>query len=99
MSDQGSEVDLDDAVDDSGETAPTAVAVLDYLVRQIVEQPDGVEVKISDDRGRVQLNVHVASGDMGRVIGRRGRVANALRTVVRAAAVRDGVEVDVEFVD
>ena len=45
------------------------------------------------------LNVTVAPGDMGRVIGKRGRVATAIRTVVRAAAVRDGVEVDVEFVD
>ena len=43
--------------------------------------------------------MRVAPGDMGRVIGKRGRIANAIRTVVRAAAVRDGVEVDVDFVD
>ena len=41
----------------------------------------------------------VADGDMGRVIGRRGRVANAIRTIVRAAAVRDETEIDVDFVD
>ncbi|MGY6502062.1 MAG: KH domain-containing protein [Acidimicrobiales bacterium] len=79
--------------------APTAVAVLDYLVRQIVDDPDGVRVTVDDGRDRLQLNVHVSDGDMGRVIGRRGRVANSIRTVVRAAAVRDDVEVDVEFVD
>ena len=44
-------------------------------------------------------NVTVAPGDMGRVIGKRGRVATAIRTVTRAAAVRDGVEVDIEFLD
>ena len=79
--------------------APTAVAVLDYLVRQIVDDPDGVRVTVDDGRDRLQLNVHVSDGDMGRVIGRRGRVANSIRTVVRAAAVRDDVEVDVESVD
>ncbi len=45
------------------------------------------------------ITVHVAPDDMGRVIGKRGRVANAIRTVVRAAAVRDDVEVEVEFGD
>ena len=45
------------------------------------------------------LEVQVGDDDMGRVIGKRGRVANSIRTVVRAAAARDGVEVDVEFVD
>ena len=53
-----------------------------------------------DELGRpVTLEVHVSEGDMGRVIGKRGRVANAIRTVVRAAAARDGVDVDIEFVD
>ena len=45
------------------------------------------------------IEVRVAPGDMGRVIGKRGRIAQSIRTVVRAAAVRDGVEVDVDFVD
>jgi len=50
-------------------------------------------------RGTLSLEVQVGDDDMGRVIGKRGRVANSIRTVVRAAAARDGVEVDVEFVD
>ncbi|HEX7097148.1 MAG TPA: KH domain-containing protein, partial [Acidimicrobiales bacterium] len=67
--------------------------------RQLVDDPDAVVVE-ADERGdRTVLNVRVAPGDMGRVIGKRGRVANAIRTLVRAAAVRDGVEVDVEFLD
>jgi predicted RNA-binding protein YlqC (UPF0109 family) len=80
-------------------TADTAVSVLEYLVKAVVEEPDGVEVDVFDRRGRASLEVHVAQGDMGRVIGKRGRVAQSIRTVVRAAAVRDGVEVDVEFVE
>ena len=87
---------------DDANTIPVAnaVSVLEYLARSVVDDPDGVEVEIEDDRGdSVSLAVHVSDGDMGRVIGKRGRVANAIRTVVRAAAVRDDVEVDVEFVD
>lgn len=95
--DEGAEIVATD--DQPGGGAPTAVAVLEYLVRNVVDDPDGVRVETDDTRHKLQLNVHVADGDMGRVIGRRGRVANAIRTVVRAAAVRDGVDVDVEFVD
>jgi len=84
---------------DDGATARHAVDVLGHITRSLVEHPDGVRVDVSEDNGRVQLNVTVADGDMGRVIGKRGRMANAIRTVTRAAAVRDGVEVDVEFVD
>jgi hypothetical protein len=110
LSDAGDEfdddIDDDDAddvdynrVEGNVDAVPTAHAVLDYLVRQIVDEPDAVQV-IVDERGRrPSLNVHVAPGDMGRVIGKRGRVAQSIRTVVRAAAVRDGREVEVEFVD
>ena len=92
----------DDEDDADANTLPAANAraVLEYLARAVVDDPDAVEVDVEDGRGRtVQLAVHVADGDMGRVIGKRGRVANAIRTLVRAAAVRDDVEVDVEFVD
>ena len=79
--------------------APTAQTVLTYLTKSIVENPDEVEVGLNSSGDRATLEVSVAPGDMGRVIGKRGRVANAIRTVVRAAAVRDGAEVDVEFLD
>jgi predicted RNA-binding protein YlqC (UPF0109 family) len=88
-----------DEDDEPRVSADTAVTVLEYLVKAVVEEPDGVEVDVFDRRGRASLEVHVAQGDMGRVIGKRGRVAQSIRTVVRAAAVRDGVEVDVEFVE
>ena len=79
--------------------APTAKAVLEYVVAALVEDKDAVRVEVDDSRRTLQLEVHVGPDDMGRVIGRRGRVANAVRTLTRAAAARDGVEVDVEFID
>lgn len=84
--------------DDGG--APNAVAVLEYLVKQVVDAPDAVSVSTSEGRrGNLQLDVRVGDGDMGRVIGKRGRIAQSIRTVVRAAAVKDEVSVDIEFVD
>lgn len=96
----------DDATDDDAEEidgnrkpAATASNVLEFLVRQLVDEPDGVEVDAVDRRGGVQLEVRVAPGDMGRVIGKRGRTAQAIRAVTRAAAVKDGVEVNIEFME
>ena len=78
----------------------TATAVLEYITKSVVDEPDAVEVDSTETRrGTLSLEVQVGDDDMGRVIGKRGRVANSIRTVVRAAAARDGVEVDVEFVD
>ena len=81
------------------ELAPTAISVLDLLVTSLVDDPDAVRIDPIEQRGKVRLEVRVGPDDMGRVIGKRGRVANAIRTVVRAAAVRDGVDVDIEFED
>ena len=92
--------DLDDADDaDDDRPAPTASAVLEHIVRSIVDDPSSVQVDGIEGRNRVKLEVRVADGDLGRVIGRRGRTAQSIRTVVRAAATRDGVEVDVDFAD
>jgi predicted RNA-binding protein YlqC (UPF0109 family) len=80
--------------------APNAVAVLEYVVKQVVDDPDAVEVTTSESRrADLQLDVRVGPGDMGRVIGKRGRIAQSIRTVVRAAAVKDGAQVDIEFID
>ena len=79
--------------------APTATAVLTHVVRSIVDDPDAVRVEASESRGKVRLEVRVGEGDLGRVIGRRGRTAQSIRTIVRAAATRDDVEVDIEFED
>ena len=78
-----------------------ARAVLEYLARQIVDEPDVVEVDSSGGEGRqpVRLSLKVAPGDVGRVIGRRGRTAHAIRSITRAAAARDGEEVFVDIAD
>lgn len=80
-------------------SAPTAVNVLVHVVRSIVDDPDAVDVQETEGRNRLRLEVKVGPGDLGRVIGRRGRTAQSIRTLVRAAAVKDGREVDVDFVD
>ncbi len=84
---------------DTAGSADRAHSVLDYLARQLVDAPDSVTIAVDDARGGVKLSLHVASEDMGKVIGRRGRVAQSIRTVVRAAGASDGVDVLVDIVD
>ena len=79
--------------------APTATDVLRYLVKALVDDPEAVHVDAIERRRGVLLEVRVAQGELGRVIGRKGRTAQSLRTVARAAATRDDVTVDVDFVD
>ncbi len=91
--------DGDEVEDGNRVPAASARAVLDYLARAVVSDPDGVQIDVEEGNRGITLAVRVSDGDLGHVIGRRGRVANAIRTVVRAAAVNDGVEVDVDFRD
>jgi predicted RNA-binding protein YlqC (UPF0109 family) len=90
--------DADAATDEAAELA-TARAVLVHLVSSLVDDPDAVRIHVGEGRSLPRLTVRVGPSDMGRVIGKRGRVAQAIRTVVRAAAVRDGTDVEVEFED
>jgi predicted RNA-binding protein YlqC (UPF0109 family) len=77
-----------------------AKAVLDYLARSIVDDPESVVIEMDEGRrGDVRLSLHVAPDDMGKVIGRRGRTAQAIRAVVRAAGARESAEVVVDIVD
>ncbi len=82
------------------ELAPRAHAVLQHLCTSIVDYPDevSIETTVEGDKA-VRFDVTVNDEDMGRVIGRRGRVASAIRTVVNAAGSTDGVTCKVEFVD
>jgi len=77
----------------------TARSVLEHVAKSIVDDPEGVTVEVAETRTGIRLSLHVAQGDMGRIIGRRGRTAQALRTLVRAAAARDGKEASVDIVD
>lgn len=74
--------------------------VVGYVVREIVDNPDEVSVTIVEQGpDEVVAEVRAAKSDMGRVIGRRGRVARAIRAVAGAAADEEGISADVEFVD
>jgi uncharacterized protein len=74
--------------------------LLDYLARQLVDEPDEVEVQqFEEDDGTLVLELSVADDDYGKVIGRGGRTANALRLVVKAAAVKESRRVLVDIVD
>ena len=65
--------------------------LLEYLARELVDEPDAVQVEeVEDDRG-VLLTLRVAKDDMGKVIGRGGRTARAIRAVVKAAAAHQGI--------
>jgi predicted RNA-binding protein YlqC (UPF0109 family) len=101
--DTGDDVEDDDDDDesDAGNRVVGAIPrnVVDYLARNLVDDPDAVVVEADERNGRVDLRLHVAPDDMGKVIGKRGRVAQAIRTVVRAAGAREGVEASVDIVD
>jgi uncharacterized protein len=74
--------------------------LLEYLARGLVEHPDQVEVKeVQEDDGATVLELSVADDDYGNIIGRGGRTASALRTVVKAAAAKDKRRVFVDIVD
>lgn len=76
-----------------------AKALLEHLASSIVEDPDAVVVESTERPGAVDLHLSVAQSDMGRVIGRKGRVAQALRTLVRVAGSLEGIETSVDIVD
>lgn len=73
--------------------------VLAFVAGQLVDNPDQVSVEAETSETSVDLCLTVGADDMGRVIGRRGRNAQAIRTVVRAAGARAGVEASVDIVD
>jgi predicted RNA-binding protein YlqC (UPF0109 family) len=73
--------------------------LLEYLARQLVDDPDAVSVEQAEGDDELVLRLHVAEADRGKVIGRQGRIARALRAVVRASAVRERRRVRLEIVD
>lgn len=71
--------------------------LLEYLARSLVDNPDAVRVEVEEDDDEVSLLLTVDEADMGRVIGRDGRIANAIRSLLRVMAARDGRHVELEI--
>ncbi|MGH8985486.1 MAG: KH domain-containing protein [Acidimicrobiia bacterium] len=99
--------DDDDFEDDDDEIAPEgnrivgarAQAVVEHVTRNVADDADAIEVEVEERRGEVALLVHANPSDMGRLIGKRGRVIQALRQLVRAAGAADGVKANVDVVE
>lgn len=78
----------------------SAKELLEYLAEGLVDDPDAVAVEqFEEDDGTIVLELCVAEGDYGRIIGRGGRTAHALRAVVKAAAASEGIHVLLDIVD
>jgi len=73
--------------------------LLEFLARSLVDHPEQVRVEETESGDGVVLRLTVAKDDVGKVIGKQGRIARALRTVVKASAVKDGKQATVEIVD
>ena len=73
--------------------------LLEDLARRLVDEPDAVRVEQVEDDDVLVLRLHVAEADRGKVIGRQGRIARALRTIVRAGSARERRRVQLEIVD
>ncbi|HEX9635326.1 MAG TPA: KH domain-containing protein [Candidatus Limnocylindria bacterium] len=71
---------------------------LDYVARALVEKPDAVRIEVEENDDEVSLVLTVDESDMGRVIGRDGRIANAIRSLLRVMGTRDGRHVELEIV-
>jgi predicted RNA-binding protein YlqC (UPF0109 family) len=72
--------------------------LVEVIARALVDNPDEVVVTQKEDGRNILIELHVASSDMGKVIGKQGRVAKAIRAVVKAASTRENLKVDVEIV-
>ena len=73
--------------------------LVEYIANQLVDDPSRITVKEIDEGGRVRVELQVSKEDMGRVIGKGGRVANSIRVLLRVAAAREGKKVALDIVE
>ena len=73
--------------------------LVEFMARSLVDEPDAVKVEEEQDGDRVIFHLYVADGDMGKVIGKQGRIANAMRDLLKVAAVHEGVRTGLEIGD
>ena len=74
-------------------------ALIEYIAKTLVEHPDQVQVRESTSGSRVRVELKVARDDMGRIIGKSGKVANSIRTLLRVAAEREGKQATLDVVE
>ena len=73
--------------------------IIEYLAKALVDEPDEVRITESDDGDRVVVRLDVAEGDWGKVIGKGGRIASSMRSMIKVAAVKEDVRVGLEIGD
>lgn len=73
--------------------------ILQTIIENLVDNPDAVEIKQTDETNSVLFEVKVAESDMGKVIGKQGKIAKSIRTVMKAVAAREHKRINVEFID
>ncbi|MCL1818388.1 MAG: KH domain-containing protein [Spirochaetaceae bacterium] len=73
--------------------------LVSYIARALVDEPDGVEVNLIEGEKSTILELRVAEGDVGKVIGKHGRIAKAVRTILSAAATKTGKRIVLEILD
>ncbi|MEP7379386.1 MAG: KH domain-containing protein [Chloroflexota bacterium] len=76
----------------------SAESLVEYVAKALVDEPDAVQVKAVDDQDGRVIELHVAETDMGKVIGRNGSVAKAMRTLLKVVAAREGESISLEIV-
>jgi len=102
LDDDDLDAELDDEIAAEGnriDGATRARAVTEYLARELVEDVEAIDVTASESHGEVTLMIHASPQDLGRLIGRRGRVIQAVRQVARAAGAVDGARISVEVAE
>lgn len=73
--------------------------LLEYVIKSLVNNPDNVRIDEFEDGDEVTFEVHVDAGDMGRIIGKGGRIAKAIRSLMKAASFKEDKKVNVDIVD
>lgn len=101
MTDEALDATEADEVDASEEELPSdrVADLVEYLVSELADDPDAITIDVTDGPESSLIEVHVAEGDVGRIIGRHGRVIKSIRALARACGARHNVSVEVEVVE